>query len=46
MTSDFTRNQCENCTVFPYIVCEHHQLIEELEIISKYLFEITELIQR
>ena len=46
MTSDFTRNLCENCSVFPYIVCEHHQIIEELEKISEYLYEIVELINR
>jgi len=46
MTSDWTRGQCDNCSVIPHYVCEHHQLIEELEIIGKYLFEIANNTQR
>lgn len=46
LTSDFTRKMCDNCIEFPHYVCEHHQLIEELEIIGKYLFEIANNTQR
>jgi hypothetical protein len=42
MTSDYTRKVCDNCIEWPHHVCEHHQLIEELEMISKYLYEISE----
>lgn len=44
MTSDWTRKMCENCCEIPHYVCEHHQIIEEFEMLNKYLFELLELL--